>query len=109
MVPGEYRLREQEISQQEESLRLEKLKIEVEAKRVDMTHNREVAADNEKGLDRLILIVSTGVFAISITFVTGLASGGLTNPGYLIGAWIMFALAILLQTAGYILGIHSAD
>lgn len=64
--------------------------------------------ENAKELDKIIFIVSTGIFVLSINYVTGLKENYLFFIEGLISSWIMFSLAIFAQILSYYLVIKSS-
>lgn len=64
---------------------------------------------SSKGFDNIIFVVSTGTFAVSITFLTGLRGYYLSAAEWLIGAWVCFGTAIIVQAISYKLAfIHAS-
>lgn len=83
-------------------------KLLYDADRYDFQRLDSAIRTNEKGLDHILLVVSTGIFAISISFITGYTNVNFKYPEVLVSSWVIFALLIILHAAGYFFGIKAS-
>ena len=68
--------------------------------------------ENQKGLDRIIFVLNTGIFVLSVNFILGNKNVFLFKTWVLLASWICLGLSIALHAVGYMVGttqwIHQA-
>lgn len=73
--------------------------------------DRETATRNEngKGLDNVLFIISTGVFVLSINYLTGLKDQVFEYPNILLLCWFILTGAIISHILSYRKAIEHSD
>ncbi|OGI67500.1 hypothetical protein A3A05_01530 [Candidatus Nomurabacteria bacterium RIFCSPLOWO2_01_FULL_41_12] len=75
----------------------------------EFLRQEKIITENSKGLDHVIFVVSTGVFVLSINYLTGLKDNVLEYSYILIWSWIFLAGAIIVHVLGYRLAIKYGE
>ncbi|MDB5189708.1 MAG: hypothetical protein JWN49_34 [Parcubacteria group bacterium] len=59
--------------------------------------------------DRIVFVITTGSFALSITYVLGLTNRSVIHPYALFASWAFFLCSMASHASGYLVSVHTSD